>query len=532
MRFTVHGPSFLRSRWRIDAFDLMVLVVFLALSMWTVAVLVAQETPQQLWTGTNGRYLDDQMQYLGWIRDSAEHFLIGNPFQTTESPRDFLNPGLAISGVLVRLGVGAWLSYLMWVPVAAVGLFVAARAYVRRLVARTAKRRCALVLALLYVSPVAALAARIHWNQLLYFQSFALEMWPGQYLWGYPFTAITVALMVGTLIHYERDRLVGRVRPCAPICALLCAWLQPWQGATVVLVVLVSEALLWRRDQRTSIVLPATTVAAAAVPLIYFLLLSHLDASWALSGRINFSQGLPSVDLLVTVLPLGVCAVLAYRGFPMTFQHLAVRIWPIGAFAILRFIQVAHVGTFPKHTLQGLSLPFAALAVIGAGRLRLGLPANARAALGSVLVLVLIGPSVAWELNGARNFDTHTIFGSEPFYINPFEQEALNYLNTTPERGAVLSPVYLGQIVPAETGRKTWVGIISWTPNYQKRTLLANELFSGSLDSAKSVALIRSSHARFLLSDCQRNADLTKLLESVLVSARHFGCATVYQVSS
>ena len=189
-----------------DVFDFVVLVGFLAFSMWTVFVLVARQTTDKLWTGTNGPYIGDQMQYLGWIRDSAQHLLIGDPFRTTESPHDFLHPGLAISGILVRLGVSAWLAYLIWVPIAAVAFFVATRAYVRGLLTGLARRRCALVLALFYISPVAELADRFHWSQQLWVQSFALEMWPGTYLWGYPFSAIA-----GRADGRDPDRL--RTRP-------------------------------------------------------------------------------------------------------------------------------------------------------------------------------------------------------------------------------------------------------------------------------------------------------------------------------
>jgi hypothetical protein len=512
-----------------DAFDLVTLAAFLALSMWTVGVLESQQTRLQLWTGTNGLYLGDQMQYLGWISDSAKHVLIGNPYRTTQSPHDYLEPGLAISGALVRLGVSVWLSYIMWVPVAAVTLFVAARAYVRRLVTGTAARRCALILALFYISPLAEFAERTHWNHVVFIRSMSLEMWPGFYLWGYPFTAITIALMVGTLIAYERDRRDGRVRLWAPVCALFCAWLQPWQGATLILVILLSEAFLWWRKQRTSLVLPVTTAAGALLPLGYYFLLSHLDASWALSGKVNFSQGLPIGDLLLTVLPLGVCAAFAYRGYPSTFQDLSVRIWPFGAFAVLKFIQLAHVGTFPKHSLQGLSIPLSVLAVIGARRL-VPLPAKSKVVLGSVLVAALIGFPVAQELENARTIATPSIFGSQPYFITPSERDAFAYLKSTPLTGAVLSPVYLGQTVPAETGRNTWVGIFSWTPDYPKRVALSNQLFSGQLSPSASINLIRSSGARFLLADCQHRTDLGSMLRSILQSERHYGCATVYTI--
>ncbi len=187
------------------------------------------------------------------------------------------------------MGIAVWLSYLLWVPVAALALFVAARIYVRRLISGKAARRCALILALFYISPVADLAQHSHWSQGIFLRSMSLEMWPGFYLWGYPFTAIAIALMIGTLIAYQRDRRDRRVRPWAPICALLCAWLQPWQGATLLLIVLASEAFLWWRHRRLG--LPAVTAAGALLPLGYYFLLSHLDSTWTLSGAGQFLSG-------------------------------------------------------------------------------------------------------------------------------------------------------------------------------------------------------------------------------------------------
>jgi hypothetical protein len=512
-----------------DAFDFVILGAFLVLSLWTVGVFDVQQRGLH-WTGTNGFYLGDQMQYLGFIRDSARHLLIGDPYRAGGSQHDYLQPGLAISGILFRFGLPVWLSYLVWVPVAALALFVAARIYVRRLISGKAARRCALVLALFYISPMSELAQHTHWSQGTFVRSMSLEMWPGFYLWGYPFTAIAIAMMIATLLTYERDRRDRQVRPWAPICALFCAWLQPWQGATLLLIILASEAFLWWRHQTTPFALPALTVAGTLLPLGYYFLLSHLDSTWALSGRVLFSQDLPLEALLITILPLGVCAVFAYRGFSVNFESLAVRIWPFGAVVILRFIQLAHVGTFPKHSLQGLSIPLAVLAVMGARRLGAVLPVKGRLVLASVLVAALIGFPVVQELENARTISSPSIFGSSPYFITSSEKQAFNYLNSTRLPGAVLSSVYLGQIVPAETGRNTWVGIYSWTPDYAKRVNRANQLFSGELDSQSSIDLVRSSGVRFLLADCQHQSDLRAKLGPLLQSERRLGCATVYTV--
>ena len=112
-------------------------------------------------------------------------------------------------------------------------LFVAMRRMVRASISGLWSRRFALILALFYISPAGALVAWIggpHWSNFFLTQTVDLEMWPGLYLWGYPFTAIAVAALALGLLAYERDRLRGDIRLAAPLFAMICAWLQPWQG--------------------------------------------------------------------------------------------------------------------------------------------------------------------------------------------------------------------------------------------------------------------------------------------------------------
>jgi len=273
---------------RIDLFDVLVFVLFLFLSFWTVIVLARQQGPDHIWTGTNGLYLGDQMQYLGWIRTSSSHILIGNPFEVSGGVRDYLHPGLAISELLVVLGVSPWLSYLLWTPVSAVLLALAVRAYVRRIIQTTAGRRAALVLALFYLSPLAYLASLTHWAQGFFFQSYGVEMWPVNYLWGYPFTALTVALLIACLLQYERARREPHLRPAAPLLAFFCAWLQPWQGATLILILVGCELYSFvAQKERLCFRLLIVTTLSTALPLCYYFLLGRFDPTWRLSGQVN-----------------------------------------------------------------------------------------------------------------------------------------------------------------------------------------------------------------------------------------------------
>ncbi len=110
------------------------------------------------------------------------------------------------------------------------------------------------------------------------------------------------------------------------------------------------------------------------------------------------------------------------------------------------------------------------------------------------------------------------------------ERDAFAFLRQSPLPGAVLAPVDLGMAVPAETGRNTWVGIFSWTPDFTRRTFASAELFAGDLAPGPARALVRSSGVRFLLSGCSEHGHLASALAPVLATEHHFGCATVYEV--
>src|SRR5947209_5569717 len=74
-------PAGWRPRYRPDWFELLLLVVFAAASMWVVALdLHRAVTHGLVWTGTDGFYIVDQMQYLAWIQEAAKHVLVSNLF--------------------------------------------------------------------------------------------------------------------------------------------------------------------------------------------------------------------------------------------------------------------------------------------------------------------------------------------------------------------------------------------------------------------------------------------------------------------
>lgn len=492
---------------RLDTFDRAVLAALAGLSMIVIAMLL---TKGRSLSGADGLLASDQLQYFAWIREASGHLLIGNLYDLAPGDRVFLHPMFAISGGLAALGLSIPLSYLVWKPVAVLALFAGARAYVHRLLDGLWERRVALVIALFAVMPATWLVAWTDWggNPRQYtFDFISGEMWTGQYLWGYLPTAVAVGLMPLTLLWIERGRM-----GLAAGSALLVSWLQPWQGATIGLIIV--GVALWRRERFSLAV-----AAALSAPALYYFLLSKLDPAWELASEANRRGAMPEWSwpwwaIVLTVAPLAIPAALAYRIPARSWQEQAVRIWPFAA--LLVFLQP--FGTFPYHSFQGLAIPLGILAVQGVPRMRAAWVAAALA--------LLTVPGIAHKLSVSVNSIRSA---GDPHWIFPGELAALQWLEDDPRPGGVLGATYAGHMIPYTTGRETYVGALSWSPHWRERSRLANDLVEGRLTGEEAREFVKSTGARFVFVDCRPGlANLAPDLAPITAEARRFGCAQVY----
>ena len=509
-----------------DRFELCVLVTLAGLSMVVFAALL---TKGRALTGADGVLASDQLQYFTWIRDASEHVLIANKYDFRPDSHVFLHPGFLVSGVVHAVtGLSVPVSFQLWKPVTVLLMFFSALAYVRRLLEDRSQRRVALVLVLFAVMPACAAVAWTGWGGKLRQFSFDFisgEMWSGQYLWGYLMTGIAVFLMPLVLLAVERWR-AGR-RPgtlaLAAAGALLVAWLQPWQGGTLALIVIGVEGLRWwRTGQRPDPVLLAIP-AAVALPAIYYWVLSVTDPAWELASESNAagSQATwswPWWAIVLTLLPLAAPAALAYRMPARTWQDWAVRLWPFAALVV--YLQPT--GTFPYHAFQGLAIPLSILAVTGVVSVWPRPPVAAVAA----ALAVMIVPGTIHKFDVAVE---SVRAAGDPYFVFRGEQQAMDALAADPRPGGVLAPAYDGHMLPYKTGREVYVGALSWTPDWDLRVRLTQRLFEQGMRVPQARHFVRATGARFVFTDCRPGlrdleADLRPLIESV----RRFDCATLY----
>jgi len=471
-------------------------------------------------SGADGPFAADQLQYFAWIRSAGEHLLATNGFDLRLGAHVYLHPMWLLSGLAWRAGVGIGLSYLLWLPIAAGLLFAGFSAYVRRLVAPGRARVAALVLGLFFVTPAHALFGWLGLPGAGSVERFAGELSPALVLWGYLPIVITLGLMALFLLGVERilepsRRAAGRSErwylAWTAVAGALTSWLHPWQGETLLLVV--AALLLWRRDWR-SLWRLGLPLAATLAPLLYYAALGRWDSAWAIGqARTTFSR--PSLGYLALDLaPLALFALAAPRSEADT-QERMLWLWPLAAL-------VVYAEGYSLHAVEGLSLPLGILAVRGWQRLRLP------TALGATAVLLATLPGLLFS----ADFEHRAIRSDQQaFLLRGDEVAALAFLDRAPGDGGVLSSERLAAAVPAYTGRRTWQGHLTWTPDFPTRAAEVNDLFAGRLGSGAAQAFVRRVDAGFLLADCAERRDLAPVLGPVVRTVHRFGCASVYELA-
>ena len=499
--------------------------VFGGLAAVSLLALVPAVALTDRWTGGWGLFPGDQLAYYAWIRQYPGHLLAADLFNPAPPRHTFLHPGFFLSGVVhAATGLAIPLSYLLWQPVAIAVAGWGCLRYTRRLLTARGAQRVACALALFAVMPASALALLSDGDEPRFLGLTAFignELWPGFYLWGYAMGAIATFLMPLVLLAVESWRTTGSARTLSAAAggALLVSWLHPWQGAVLLVVTVLAEGLTafgTRERLRPAL---AVVLLAGVAPLAYYAALASFDPSWQAAGRTRF-LGLLDDDwlpaLAMTLAPLALPALLAYRQPARDWQQRAVRCWPI--VALLLSLQ-SRLGGVPTHYLWGLTLPLAILAVQGTTAVWRSPNRLALASLAAIMVL----PGLAHEL-----IRGHSRLDSGAYGLTDVEARTLKALAADPRPGSVIAWPHLAAAVPYRTGRRVYVGHPALSPDYRARSRLARRAVYGPAAKGAARRLVESSGARFLAAGCASTPTLRRAMASLASRTERYGCVRLY----
>jgi len=478
-------------------------------------------------TGTNSPLPGaDQLFYMDSIRQSGTHVLIADHFDLVLGRAVFLHPLYLLAGLAWRLGVPLQAAFWSLSLLAAPALALGALALGGRALMSRGERAAAVALGMFYMSPLVPLLAwtgAVGAGERFLLELPAGESMPAWQLWGYPHSGVAVGMLALSLAGVASIASGAGTSPRArggrklawiAAAAALASWLHPWQGAIFIATVVVLVAVARSRSLCRRLVLP---VLAAAAPIAYEEILVHTDAAWHLDSVQNVAPHVPAWMLLIALAPLAVPALAGLRALDPGPWRTVLVAWPV--IAVLIYLLS---NEFPYHALEGITIPLAVLAVAGWRRW----PRRARLRwLGAIAILAVVLPGAALEITTLH----HSLRTAAAAYWMPSsDHDALTYLDRAHGGGGVLAPYAIGIAVPAFTGRRTWVGEFSWTPDFGVRVEEADAFFQGRTTPGQARSFVEAVGARYALADCGAQADLPRLLGPLVVATARFGCASVY----
>lgn len=528
-----------RPGWRAAAIAIGGIVLAWGFAPYILTALGAAEH-HRAFLGVAGYYPMDGLQYLAWVRD-AHDGLIRNLYGSI-GHAVFVQPMFSLTGIVQgALGAGPAPIMAFWDGIAVLVLLGGCLSLVTHYVPphRVGRRASALLLALFGgFTPVVALLAWLdRWTAGTDFPRAVGDLVPAMSLWGYAPLAIALGLMPLVIERVERllsGRGDRRTILCAAAMGLLVAWLHPWQGITLLGVA--AGLVLWRaldtRDaggaaglrvrvaavRRAARSLVPVTVATA-LPVVYYLVLSHIDGGWATSEQNSVdAAAIPGLITLTCVAPLSLVGLIAARRTLRDPRTRAMLLWLLST---LFTIGISPSGQY--RALDGLAIPVAILVVRAwpeRPNPRRSRPAAAVALAGALAPLVFFSIGAFGHLRGSE-VTAYT-------ELNPSDVRAATIAAGRADGAPVLAPAELGTAIPALTDAVSWVGHPIWTPNYVKRRNQARLLFGGALSPAQARQFVLSTGASVLLEPCGMQANLESDLASLDFRATQVGCAVVY----
>lgn len=271
---------------------------------------------------------------------------------------------------------------------------------------------------------------------------------------------LIILIFLLMLLAFENNKL--RYSIGAGVAGLFLLWFHPFNGPTIYLVLATYLLILflWQRKIYWSYVKHYIILCVIPVPaVLYLFLMNRLD--WVIHNW-SAQNILPSPSVWMYLIGYGFLLLLALIGVWITLKkpenkRLFLISWFISS-ALLLYIPLS----FQRRMSEGLHIPLAIFAVISIfyfiEMLDKKEKKNSLKVYAFVMVLVIFLPLTNIQILGQDIF-MYNAKKTLPYYLYSEEVEGMRWLkNNLAKEDVVLSSYYMGNYIPAYSGRIVWIG--------------------------------------------------------------------------
>lgn len=272
-------------------------------------------------------------------------------------------------------------------------------------------------------------------------------------------TLIVLIFLLG-LLAFERNQL--RYSVSAGVACSFLLWFHPFNGPTVYLVLAVYLVVLFIRQRKINWSHARHYLLFAVIPLpvvAYLFTVSRVD--WV-TRQWSAQNILPSPSVWMYLIGYGVILLLALVGLWISLKkpenkRVFLTVWVISS-AFLLYAPL----TFQRRMSEGLHIPLTILAALGMYFI-LGKLAQRDGSLkvrqyAFIMLLVIFLPLTNVQILG-QDIYMYQTKKTLPYYLYEGEVEAMRWLKrNVPKDEVIFSSYYMGNYIPAYSGRIVWIG--------------------------------------------------------------------------
>lgn len=301
------------------------------------------------------------------------------------------------------------------------------------------------------------------------------------------------------LLAFEQDKL--RYSVGAGVACLFLLWFHPFNGPTIYLVLGTYLLILfcWQRRIRWSHVKHFLVLSVMPIPAVLYLFLIG-RADWVIR-QWSAQNILPSPSVWMYIIGYGIVLLFALIGLWITLKNPSTKLifiiaWTVSSASLL-YIPLA----FQRRLSEGLHLPLAILAGLGIfyllDQIKIHDPHGLkRYAL--VFSLLLFLPLTNLQIVGQDIFMYQTK-KDLPYYLHQGEVDAMAWLKSNVSAdGVVFSSYYMGNYIPAYSGRIVWIGHGPQTINLVQKSEVSDWFWSSDNEADAKYDLLRRDRVSYV----------------------------------